>query len=79
MYVASQVYSYVYVRGVPISKLTDIPVTDISAIKSTNSDTDTNITTPMDSSLLLLQMLQIYNTFHYCLIFEVILNCSFNA
>jgi len=41
--------------GTPISKLTDIPILNISAIKSTNTD----ITTSMDSSLLLLQMLQI--------------------
>jgi len=44
----------VYIRGAPISKLTDI-----SAIKSTDSDTNTDITTSMGSSLLLLQMLQI--------------------
>ena len=47
-------------RGATISKLTNIPITNISAIKSTDSDTDTNITTSMDSLLLLLQMLQIY-------------------
>jgi len=35
-----------------MGKLTDIPITNILAIKSTNSDTD--ITTSMDSSLLLL-------------------------
>jgi len=49
--------------------------------KSTNSNTDTNITTLMDSLLLLLQMLQIkydIRTFHYCLIFEVIPSWSFN-
>jgi len=48
-------------RGALISKLTNIPITDILAIKSTNfdTDTDTDITTSMDSSLLLLQMLQI--------------------
>jgi len=45
------------IRGAPISKLTDILITDILAIKSTDSDTD--VTTSMDSSLLLLQMLQI--------------------
>jgi len=46
-------------RGALISKLTDIPITDILAIKSTDSDTDTDITTSMGSSLLLLQILQI--------------------
>jgi len=46
-------------RGALIIKLTDILIIDISAIKSTDSDTDTNITTSMDLSLLLLQMLQI--------------------
>jgi len=59
-------------RGAPISKLTDIPITDISAIKSTDSDTD--IITPMDSSLLLLQMLQIYFS-----LLSVIPNCIFNT
>jgi len=39
-------------RGVPIGKLTNILITDISAIKSTDSDTDIDITTAMDSSLL---------------------------
>ena len=47
------------IRGAPISKLTDIPITDISAIKSTDFNIDTDITTSMDSSLLLLQILKI--------------------
>jgi len=49
----------ILIRGTLISKLTDIPITDISAIKSTDSNIDTDITTSIDSSLLLLQMLQI--------------------
>jgi len=52
-------YVNVLSRGAPISKLTDILITNILAIKSTDSDTDTDITTSMGSSLLLLQMLQI--------------------
>jgi len=51
--------SYPIIRDAPISKLTDIPITNILAIKSTDSDTNTNITTSMGLSLLLLQMLQI--------------------
>jgi len=57
--VHTYVYAYIHIRGTPISKLTDIPITDTLAIKSIDSDTDTNITTSMGSSLLLLQMLQI--------------------
>ena len=33
-------------RGAPISKLTDIPITDISAIKNTDTDANTNIAAP---------------------------------
>jgi len=51
--------SCVRFRGAPISKLTNIPITDILAIKSTDSDTNTDITNSMGSSLLFLQMLQI--------------------
>jgi len=51
------VNTFIHIRGTLISKFTDIRITDTSAIKSTDSDTD--ITTSMDSSLLLLQMLQI--------------------
>jgi len=46
-----------HVRGALISKLAEIPITNVSAIKSTNYNT--TITTSMDSSLLLLQILQI--------------------
>jgi len=42
------------IRGAPISKLTDIPIIDILAIKSTDSNTNTDITFSIDSSLLLL-------------------------
>ena len=34
------------IRGAPISKLTDIPITDISAIKNTNTDVNTDIAAP---------------------------------
>jgi len=44
---------YVHSRGGPISKLTDILLTDIAIGKSIDSDTD--ITALIDSSLLLLQ------------------------
>ena len=55
--VTSKPSTITVIRGAPINKLTDILITDISAIKSTDSNTD--VTTSMNSSLLLLQMLQI--------------------
>ena len=41
-----------YHRGAPICKLTDIPITDISAINTT--DADTNIATSINLVLLLI-------------------------
>ena len=35
-------------RGAPISKLTDIPITDISAIKITDTDANTDIAAPFN-------------------------------
>jgi len=62
LYICSSWYTcssvHVLNRGALISKLTDILITNILAIKSTDSDTDTDITTSIHSLLLLLQMLQ---------------------
>ena len=42
--------------GAPISKLTDILVTDISAIKNTNTDANTDIAAPFNYDIFIIQM-----------------------
>ena len=41
VYVGARALEALENRGAPISKLTDIPITDISAIKNTNIDANT--------------------------------------
>ena len=41
------VFACVCVRGAPISKSTDILITDISAIKNTDTDANTDIAAPL--------------------------------
>ena len=43
-------------RGAPISKLTDIPITDISAIKNTDTDANTDIAAPFNYDIFIIQM-----------------------
>ena len=43
-------------RGALISKLTDIPITDISAIKNTDTDANTDIAAPFNYDIFIIQM-----------------------
>ena len=44
------------IRGALISKLTDIPITDISAIKNTDTDANTDIAAPFNYDIFIIQM-----------------------